>query len=356
MKRNERRRGRRGGLLLGALALGLVTFSGAAAGPVAAALPTRVDVFGTLKDRPAAGPGTTILLMGTDGRDTISRAEKEQFHAGGVACDCSDVMMLVHVSRDHDRISVVSLPRDSYADIPDADSARTHPAKLNAAYHEGGPALAVRTIESMTGVRIDHFLQIDFRRFMDSVDAVGGVEVCTSRQLTDSATKLDLAPGRHRLAGGPALQYVRSRHVDNAADLGRIQRQHRFLVNTLRGAGLRDALADPGRAMDLVSTVLGSDARVDQGFGPDQLLSLARDLRRVPLSRTEFGTVPIAGFNPVIEGAGSTLRWDEERAGEQFRAMREDRPLTPADSQTQPLDPPDMKVQTVVHGDTLDCD
>ncbi|MZD06031.1 LytR family transcriptional regulator [Streptomyces sp. SID5785] len=360
MKQHERKAKRRGGrvtLACGALALGLLAFGGAAAGPVAAALPSRVDVFGGLTDRPAAGPGTNVLLMGTDGRDTISRTEKETFHAGGAACGCSDVMMLVHVSRDHDRISVVSLPRDSYADIPGsgADADTTHPAKLNAAYKEGGPALAVRTVESMTGLRVDHFLQLDFRRFMDSVDALDGVDVCTSRQLTDSATHLDLAPGRHHLAGGPALQYVRSRHVDNSADLGRIQRQHRFLVNALRSDSLRDVLGDPRRALEFVSTALGPQARVDQGFTPGDLLSLARDLRQVPLSRTEFGTVPIAGFNHVVEGVGSTLRWDGPRAAAMFGTLREDRALTPADSDTRPLDPPQMTVQTIVHGDTLAC-
>ncbi|MFE6805895.1 LCP family protein [Streptomyces sp. NPDC057681] len=108
-----------------------------------------------------------------------------------------------------------------------------HPAKINAAFAEGGPALSVRTVEAMTHVRVDHYLQIDFRQFMNSVSAVDGVDVCTSRRLSDSATKLDLRPGRHRLGGGQALQYVRSRHVDASADLGRIQRQNRFLINVV---------------------------------------------------------------------------------------------------------------------------
>src|SRR5690348_11094727 len=83
----------------------------------------------------------------------------------------------------------------------------------------GGPRLTVATVESMTGLNIDHYLQLDFRRFIDGVDKVGGVEVCTARRLQDKATKLDLKPGKHRLKGGPALQYVRSRKVDQAADL-----------------------------------------------------------------------------------------------------------------------------------------
>ncbi|WP_343244912.1 LCP family protein [Streptomyces sp. SID14478] len=318
-----------------------------------------MDVFSGLHTRPEDGGGTNILLMGTDGRDTITRAEKEKFHAGGVACGCSDAMMLVHLSQKHDRLSVLSLPRDSYAEIPehsapDGTWRDKHPAKINAAYAEGGPALAVQTVESMTGVRIDHYLQIDFRRFIDSVNAVDGVSVCTPRRLTDSATKLRLGPGRHHLSGGTSLQYVRSRHLDASADLGRVQRQQKFLVNALRGAGTGAALADPRKAASLARTMLGS-ATVDQGFSVKDLVALGRDLRNIPLSKTEFGTVPIDGFNPVIENVGSTLRWDEKRSADLFAKMRADRPMTPAGSRTEPLDPPQLKVQTVVHGDKLAC-
>ncbi|MFJ4712646.1 LCP family protein [Streptomyces sp. NPDC088785] len=297
--------------------------------------------------------------MGTDSRDTITRAEKEKFHAGGVACNCSDTMMLVHLSRSHERVSVISLPRDSYAEIPavrepDGTRREAHPAKLNAAYAEGGAPLAVATVESMTGLRVDHFLQIDFRRFMDGVDAVGGVTVCTGRRLTDPATKLDLAPGRHHLAGGPSLQYVRSRHVDTSADLGRVQRQQRFLVNALGGAGFKKTLASPAGAARLARTLLGT-ATVDQGFTASDLVALARELRRVPLKDMEFGTVPIAGFNPLIENVGSTLRWDDERAARLFATLREDRQVTSPASRTQPLDPPRLQEQPVVRGDTYAC-
>ncbi|MEV5611058.1 LCP family protein [Streptomyces sp. NPDC052225] len=350
----------RKGFAIGALALGILGISGAAIGQTMESLPRQISVFEGLHTRPAQGRGTNILLMGTDGRDTITRAEKEKFHAGGIACNCSDTMMLVHLSEARDHVSVVSLPRDSYADVPehgvDGGTVRAaHPAKINAAYAEGGPKLAVQTVESMTGVRIDHFLQIDFRRFIDSVNAVDGVTVCTSRRLSDSATKLELAPGHHHLAGGGALQYVRSRHVDTSADLGRVQRQQRFLVNALRSAGVEAALTDPVRTAGLARTVLGP-ATVDQGFTIDDLVSLARDLSRIPLARMEFGTVPISGFNPLIENVGSTLRWDQERSEELFSRIREDLPVTEPGTHTEPMDPPRLNVQTFVHGDKLACE
>lgn len=348
---------------LSAAALGVVIATAVTVvGNSVSALPyriQRVDAFSDAVNRPAAGPGTNILLMGTDGRDTISRREKKKFHAGGVACDCTDSLMLIHVSQQRDEVSVVSLPRDSLAQIPahrdpgTGEQFPAHPAKINAAFAEGGPALSVRTVEAMTNVRVDHYLQIDFRRFMDSVNAVEGVDVCTSRRLSDPATKLDLRPGRHRLGGGQALQYVRSRHVDASADLGRIQRQHRFLISVMHRLGTGGILADPGRAIDLVRTVLGA-TKVDQGFTPKELVSLSTALSRLSPSRAEFTSVPIAGFT-VVEGLGETLKWDKAAAKKMFSTLNKGRTLTPRTSTVKPSDPPRIGVETVVRGNTLAC-
>ncbi len=299
-----------------------------------------------------------ILVLGTDERDTITAAEKRRFHAGGEPCGCSDAMMLVHLSARRDRISVVGLPRDSFATIPayrdDAGrTRRAHPAKLNSAYQEGGPELAMKTVAAMTGVRVDKYLQVDFRRFMDTVNQVGGVEVCTPRRLRDSATKMDLRPGRHRLSGGPALQYVRSRHFDGSADLGRIQRQQRFLVQALRGLQARRLLADPVRTVKWARTLLGSGP---QGFGVSELVRLAGELRTVPVGATEFTTVPIAGFNPVRRDVGSTLAWDKSKARTVFSKVARDQPLLVKRANPRPKDPPNLVGAPVpVRGSAYAC-
>lgn len=326
----------------------------------AAALPLpvqRVDVFGDMKNRPNEGSGTNILLMGTDGRDTITRKEKRDYRAGGVACDCTDTLMLVHVSEAGDRVSVVSLPRDSYADIPahrDKATGRmrpAHPGKINGAYAQGGPALSVRTVEAMTGVRVDRYLQLDFRRFMDSVDTVGGVRVCTPRPLKDKTTKLDLAPGSHLLNGGRSLQYVRSRHVDTSADFGRIQRQQRFLIAAMRAVRTGNVLADPVRAAQLGRALVGA-ASVDRGFSTEQILRLATELGRLPASSMEFTTVPVKGFSQTLKGS---LQWDRAKAGKVFTALNRDQPLTAPDSQARLSDPPRFGSPATVRGDTLEC-
>ncbi|KUN91001.1 transcriptional regulator [Streptomyces resistomycificus] len=313
-----------------------------------------------LPDREPSADGLNILVMGTDGRDTISAAEKRKFHAGGIACNCTDVLMLVHVSADRDRVSVVSLPRDSYAEIPPHRDEYTgeerppHPSKINGAYAEGGAPLTVQTVESMTGLNVDRYLQIDFRRFIDAVNEVGKVEVCTPRRLKDKATKLDLRPGKHLLAGGPALQYVRSRHVDLSADLGRIQRQQRFLVNALRGLQARDLLTDPVGTARVVDTLLGS-GQVEQGFDAGELVELAAALDRVPAKATEFATVPIAGFDESHPEIGSTLVWDRAKADKMFDRLRSDRPLIKAGTSPKPLDPPRLANAAPVRGSSYAC-
>ncbi|MER5890340.1 LCP family protein [Streptomyces sp. NPDC001941] len=294
----------------------------------------RVDPFRDMKNRPEAGHGTNILLVGTDGRDKITPEEKEKYRLGGAPCHCTDTIMLVHISEDRERASIVSLPRDSYAEIPehtDENSGKhhnQHPVKINAAYAEGGPNLTVRTVEHMTGVKIDHYLEVDFTSFMKTVDAVGGVEVCTARPMKDSYTGLDMAVGTHRLDGGQALQYVRSRHIDGAADLGRMQRQQRFLAALINQATSSGVLLNPVRFREVATTMLSS-VRADEGFGTEQMLALSKAMRGFTPASSEFTSVPIGQMSYPVKGIGSTVKWDPVKAGKLFRTLREDRPLAP---------------------------
>jgi len=293
----------------------------------------RVDPFKDMKNRPRAGHGMNVLLVGTDGRDKITEQERRQYHLGGAPCHCTDTIMIVHISEDRERASVVSLPRDSYAETPPHTDQTTgehhgpHPIKLNAAYAEGGPNLTVRTVESMTHVKIDHYLEVDFTSFMKTVDVLGGVKICTAEPLKDSYTGLDLPAGSHTLMGGQALQYVRSRHVDGASDLGRMKRQQRFLAALIDQATSSGVLLNPLKFRDVTRAVLGS-VRADKGFGTDELLDLGRAMRTFSPSSSEFTTVPIGQMGYVVKGIGSTLKWDEPKAAKLFQALRDDKPLT----------------------------
>ncbi|MER5713480.1 LCP family protein [Streptomyces sp. NPDC042898] len=282
---------------------------------------------------PEPEQGLNLLVVGLDTRKGVTAEEKERFRLGGPGCDCTDVMMLVHVSAANDRVDVVSLPRDSLTSFPaDHRDRRTgkvhaaHPAKINSAWAEGGSSFAVETVESMTGLDVHRYLEIDFRRFMDTVDRVdGGVPICTAEPLKDPSTGIDLQPGTKRVAGGEALQYVRSRKADGQMDFGRIRKQQKFVVNTLER--LREGvLDDPEWLYDFAAALRGT-VEAERGISTGELLTLADRLRDLPPDRMEFATVPVRGFNANIEGVGSTLAWDEEGAAEVFGRMREDRPL-----------------------------
>ncbi|KUL42576.1 LytR family transcriptional regulator [Streptomyces sp. NRRL F-4489] len=361
--RPRRPQGPRWGLRISTAAAALLLSAGGVGHAMVTGVETgigRVDAFQGISDRPGGGAGLTFLVVGTDGRDKLTDAEKEKFHLGGAPCHCTDTLMLVHLSADRSRASVVSLPRDSYAEVPahqDADGRRhpRHALKLNAAYAEGGPNLTVRTVEHMTGVHIDHYLEVDFTSFMRTVDAVGGVEICTVRPLRDRYSGLDLPAGTSRLGGGQALQYVRSRHVDASADLGRMQRQQRFLAALVDRITSTGVLVNPVRLKEVADAVLQS-VRADAGFGAADLTDLAQAMRGFGPASSEFASVPLRGAAENVPGLGSTVRWDPVEAPKLFRALREDRPFAPRPERAGPsaavVDVPPGRVQVRVENGT----
>ena len=296
------------------------------------------SALGGPTELPSPERGLNLLVVGVDSRAGVTAEEKERFRLGGKGCDCTDVIMLVHVSAGNDRVSVVSLPRDSLAELPGPHTDRrtgkvhdSHLAKVNAAHAEGGSALAVETVEALTGLDVHRYLEIDFRRFMDTVDRVDdGVPVCTAKPLKDSATGLDLAAGTTLLGGGEGLQYVRSRKADGEMDFGRMRKQQKFLVNTLDRIRSGGILKDLARLRAFASTLRGT-AAAERGISTSELLTLATRLKALGPSRTELATVPVRGFD-TVEGVGSTVGWDEEGAAEVFARLRADRPLPPGDA------------------------
>ncbi|MFI1094750.1 LCP family protein [Streptomyces sp. NPDC020917] len=358
--RNRRRPVRWGLRIAGGLAVLVITASGlghALVDGISGSI-GRVDAFGGMQGRPSGSKGTNFLLVGTDGRDGIDPREKKQFHLGGAPCHCTDTIMLVHLSQDRQRATVVSIPRDTYLRLPDATTLRvsagsragrsasaapggspeppgatptavtgTHPAKINQAYALGGPKLTVRTVEQLTGVHIDHYLEVDFTSFMKTVDVIGGVQVCTAVPLKDSFSGLNLPVGTTRLDGGQALQYVRSRHVDGTSDLGRMQRQQRFLAQVIHKMTSGNVLSNPLELSRVASTVLGS-VRADQGLSSTDLISLAQGMKDFSPSSSEYVSVPLSVMNYNVPGIGSTVKWDAAKAGKLWAAVRADQPLT----------------------------
>ncbi|WP_423509385.1 LCP family protein [Streptomyces xinghaiensis] len=359
----RRSRRSRWGLRL-ALCVSAVVLSAAGAGhAVVGGLGTaieRVDPFAGLPDRPAradGGDGLTFLLVGTDGRDRITAEQRRKYRLGGEPCHCTDAILLVHLSADRRRAGVVSIPRDSYAELPaDAESGGEdgagagsgaengagagagngaegtgggRPVKINSVYAEGGPRLTVRTVENLTRVRIDHYVEVDFSSFIRTVDLFGGVDICTTRPLRDSRSGLDLPAGTSRLDGGEALAYVRARHLDAEGDLGRMRRQQLFLAALMDRAAESGLLLNPV-ALDRAAGQLLRSVRADPGLGPGELIGLGRAMRGFTAASSEFVSVPVADPDHRVPGIGSTVLWDRPKAEALFEALREDRPLTGA--------------------------
>lgn len=281
----------------------------------------RIDVFGR-DSRAAATAGTNWLLAGSDSRAGLTAQQQQQLATGDTddaGGERSDTIILVHIPRSG-RTTVVSLPRDSFVPIPGQGR-----DKLNAAFSAGGPPLLVRTVESATGLHIDHFAKVGFGGFAGLVDALGGVDMCLPEPMTDPLAGIDLPAGCQHLNGPQALGFVRSRATARA-DLDRMNDQRLFLSALLKKVTAVSTLANPLRVWPTAI----SAANALQVAAGDHAWDVARlGWALHDTSDVVATTVPIGGFSDVA-GSGNVVQWDRERAKTFFDALANDRPL-PAD-------------------------
>jgi LCP family protein required for cell wall assembly len=248
------------------------------------------------KERPSSlvKGARNILVIGSD---TRSGGENRRYGRDS-GTERSDTTILLHLSAGRRSATAVSLPRDLMVDVPSClrpDGERTEPvfAMFNYAYEMGGSACSIRTVEKLTGVRIDHHMVVDFRGFKKMVDAVGGVEVCLKHPINDKAAKLRLPAGRVELDGEQALGYVRARKtLGNGSDTDRMDRQQRFLGALVNKVQSNDVLLNPARlypVLDAATSSLTTDPALASLRGLYQLVRGARD---IPTERVQFLTVP----------------------------------------------------------------
>ncbi|WP_174887097.1 LCP family protein, partial [Streptomyces abyssomicinicus] len=195
---------------------------------------------------------------------------------------------------------------------------------FNSAYATGGAACTVKTVESMSGVRVDHFLEVDFTGFRRMVDALGGVEVTTKEKISDPESHLRLDAGTHRLSGTQALGLVRTRHgVGDGSDLGRIQLQQAFLKALAQQVEKVGVLSNPKRLYDLADTATKS-VTTDESLGSvTALASFAGGLKDIGPSRMTMTTLPVA-YDP---DAPNRVLVDEDKAALVWSAMRHDKAI-----------------------------
>jgi LCP family protein required for cell wall assembly len=271
-------------------------------------------VFGNLDAaaRPADSPALTFLLVGSDSRATAPTTGKGA--AADAGSERSDVLMLARIDPARTGASVVSIPRDSWVDIPGHGQ-----NKINAAYAFGGPPLLIGTVEQLTGVRVDHFAVIDFAGFQSMVDAVGGIDVRVADSTENEGVRF--RQGVNHLDGAQALAYVRQRHDLPRGDIDRAQRQQNALRALLDKAASGGMLTDPVQLYRLLDAVSRS-VSVDDSLSNGGIRELGIEMRGLRASGLTFVGAPVRGLGR--EGDQSVVYLDEPRSTELWNALRTD--------------------------------
>ncbi|MCB0918172.1 MAG: LCP family protein [Actinobacteria bacterium] len=292
-----------------------------------------VDVFGGLGSSGISnGEPVNILVVGSDDRSGLSEAERSRLRTGHLDYGRhTDTMLLVHLGTDLDNVSVVSIPRDSLVTIPahtddQGQNVAKHEGKINSAFATGGPAVTVATVAQATGLEIDHYVEVNFKGFLDMVNAVNGVPVCLSEPLQDLNSGLDLPAGRQTIRGKQALAYVRARYIDN--DFGRAKRQQRFLTGMAQKVTAKGTLLNPITMNNFVDAALNS-VTTDERMDRESVAMLAARLADLSLEQIQFTTVPVSDGSHMHEGE-STVLWDSDAATQLFDALREDQAIPEA--------------------------
>lgn len=286
-----------------------------------------------LGDRPTAvkveGPKAplNVLVMGSDTRDGANGKG-----IGGSTPGLSDTTMLLHLSADRSRAYGVSLPRDAMVNRPTCPSkSKSGPVPggltmWNSAYAVGGPLCTVKTFESLTNIRVDHFVVVDFVGFRSMVNALGGVKICVPEPVDDDIGHIKLPAGTYKVNGQQALDYVRVRHGIGAptGDIGRMKRQQAFIAAMIQKVMSAGTLANPARLFSFLDAATKS-LTTDEAFADlKQLASLGSSLQDIGLDKVQFVTVPFGAYAPDP----NRLVWSADADG-LWRRVRNDKPLGP---------------------------
>jgi LCP family protein required for cell wall assembly len=291
---------------------------------------TSLDTAGQLGERPDkvvddAKPlePLNILLLGSDTR------EGQSGNIGGETPGLSDTTILLHLSADRQHAYGVSLPRDAMVERPDCirEDGSTVPGELamfNSAYALGGPACTQRTVEQLTGVRIDHFAVVEFDGFKHMVNALGGIPICVPEEVNDDVGHIYLPAGSYEADGEQALDYVRVRHgISDNGDIGRMKRQQLFLATMANKAISAGTLANPVKLYNFLDAATKS-LTTDPGMASlKELGGLANQLRNIGLGNIQFMTVPWETYEPDH----NRLVWAPE-AKHLWRLLKHDKPVT----------------------------
>lgn len=264
---------------------------------------TRVDALSSSADT----PGRTYLLAGSDSRDDSDLTDDTEGER-------ADTIMLLHIPSSGTR-SLISLPRDTYVEIPGHGW-----NKLNAAYSFGGAALLVTTVENLTGLGVDHYVEVGMGGIQDVVDSLGSVELCLDYDVDDWRSELQWEAGCHEADGATALAFARMRYSDPAGDIGRAERQRQLISSMVSEVASPGTLLNPAEQVSLLGAGTGA-LRVDQGTNILDLGRMALGFRDASGADGVVGAPPISDYNYRPGGVGSTVLLDPDRIGTFWRAV-----------------------------------
>jgi LCP family protein required for cell wall assembly len=264
-----------------------------------------------IQDADAQANDENFLMVGSDTRDGASD-EEGVGTADSTPGARSDTVMVAHIPADRKRVVVTSFPRDLEIARPacqrwdpaqnkttDQVSPEQKIAKLNTAYAVGGPPCVTKVIQQITGLRINHFVGIDFNGFKEMVDAVHGVTIHTDIPIDDEILgKVLLQTGDVTISGDQALNFVRARHVKadpTKSDYGRIKRQQEFIGALLKKVMSSDVVLDPGKLSDFITAF--AKATFGDNLGVKQMMTLAQSMKGLDPSKITFLTVPTTGLS-----------------------------------------------------------
>ncbi|MFI7633449.1 LCP family protein [Nonomuraea sp. NPDC049400] len=276
--------------------------------------------------RPPETGALNVLLVGSDSRE----GDNKQYGAKSQGLgERTDTIMLLHISPNRDKATMISFPRDSMVVIPECPS-RTGAVlpgglrQINSAFNDGGINCTIKTLESLTNIKINHFVKVDFTGFKGIVDAIGGIEICLPKPVNDPRSKLVLGAGKHVVNGEQALGYVRTRYaLGDGSDLSRIQRQQVFLtkvLDTVTSAGL---LTNPVKLNAFLESAVAA-VTVDSGLTLERMVEIAKSVKGLTAKELKGVTVPTEPY-PQDK---NRVQFSQPAAGDFFESVRNDVEVT----------------------------
>jgi LCP family protein required for cell wall assembly len=279
--------------------------------------------FGDLLKQDDPGQPMNVLLVGSDSRARLTGVEAKQAGKDKVGGERSDTIMILHIDPGAKKAAILSIPRDLLVNIPGV-SQRSD--RINAAFAIGGASKLIATIDQNLGVKVNHYVEVDFVGFKSIVDAVGGVRLYVPAPARDALSGLDIkSPGCVTLNGQQALAWSRSRHYeyyesgrwreDPRGDLGRIQRQQDFIRRMLNTA-VSSGKDNPFQLNRLIGIGI-KNVTIDSAMSTKDVFSLAKRFRSLDAASVDMLTLPTTNASVRIGGGlASVLKMQQPDAQE----------------------------------------